>query len=469
MNIFETLVHRSELFYEAVGFPCKKLQNRIKTVARSAEKKQKVSEFALLTRPFAHVSVLTSLVESFLLHKCLFGTAFERSFYRDMSALDLCQRLLVKRPVVFMTASDRYLLSNGRDGSGGFDRLSPVEDDLLSVHNYITYDEMQISALFSVSVPTFFINSGARNNMGVHDVKKDHSYETEGIYVGSVGCRFERPGKMEWAYMVVSKEQNTIQNGYGAEADPSLPNTNLLRIWAQFYLDSPGSWLPTYEEVLRLEREEPEKFDARYIEVSTGQEQGRTFLDKLLFKKRMRLVAEAFLLEANDRAQTRGLRAHVRGVGLGLGVWALHSLQPQLLLDAYAEALESAHVPHVSDLEFIRFDVRSRCGGVCHGQHFTQTASGHAVRILFSNCDPADRIDEGKLLVAQYAWDGNSYPGNEYWLGCLSASGDPAAACCSLISELQNPSINCEAFEKDRFKFYGRRPKKRFHDETSNS
>lgn len=100
------------------------------------------------------------------------------------------------------------------------------------------------------------------------------------------------------------------------------------------------------------------------------------------------------------------------------------------------------------------------CEGVKDGGEI-KSAKGAATKIYFSKRDPADPLpaehqgtgelylsihnSSDKLLVAQYAWDGNAWPGNEFWWpgrAQWDASGDPAAACCSTIGELQNPYIN---------------------------
>lgn len=61
---------------------------------------------------------------------------------------------------------------------------------------------------------------------------------------------------------------------------------------------------------------------------------------------------------------------------------------------------------------------------------------------------PSEKLeDESLLLVVSYAWDGNSYPGNEFWVGSLSASGDPAAACSTTIAELHNVEINTQVLD----------------------
>ena len=132
-------------------------------------------------------------------------------------------------------------------------------------------------------------------------------------------------------------------------------------------------------------------------------------------------------------------------------MWQIAPEQRFVLVDAYAEAVESCELSFVSDLDFSwmqnRRSLPTSCGGTEAGAapltsgRFTR----NAVDFRFSKRDPAAPLSgahAGKLLVAQFAWDSNSYVGNEFWLGQLCASGDPAAACCSTIAELFVPEIN---------------------------
>lgn len=248
---------------------------------------------------------------------------------------------------------------------------------------------------------------------------------------------------------MITPTQNTESNGYGIAADASQSNTKMLRMWAKFYLKSSDSVFPTFEEVMTLKDNNEALFNERYASHYHG------FFNKQVYRERIRVVAEAYLRDANARVSEYPKKesAYVHVVGLGLGVWQVAPCQTELLVEAYAEVLRTVPLPHISHVDFSWIHA-THCDGIVNGAMFTHTAAANPICIHFSARNPAERVEPQHLLVAQYAWDSNAYPGNEYWIGMLSASGDPAAACCSTISELQNPDINPQAFQEARFKIY---------------
>jgi len=424
--------------------------NRLR--ALGGRERQEAEEFAAGTRPVLHAGQ-RALLEEFLELKRGQGTSKERALFSGgglATAESLVARLIRRRPLMFMTEIDNYLLASGAYGYGdrefeaiGTDRERPP----FVVRDYLSYDEMQLSAMVTVSTPCHFINDGSRSNEG-HRAERG-TFERRGVFVAMVGARFERRGLMEWQHLVLDPWQNTPGRGYGAGAHAG-PRRDLLRAWARWY----GlEYFPTLEEVGG--GAEPKGYEVspsmrnfpnRYVTFTRGGAK----LDLELYYRRMKPLAEVFLLEAQARAEEaaaaaggshKGAFCHV--VGLGLGVWAVASReQATVIVQTYLDALAELPLPLVRDVAFAWFPellhdcLRNR-----------EPYPGNDVALALSKRNPSDKLSgkhEGKLLVAQYAWDSNSYPGNEYWNGLLRASGDPAAACCSTIPELQNPEVNVD-------------------------
>lgn len=365
----------------------------------------KVLRHAQGVRPIASEG-LRDLINKLLDIKRSHGSNIEKALYSEtFCAEDLINRCLSKRPLVFWNSSDAYLLRDGvTDAEGGFENIGTLSQiPPLILADYQSYDEMQISALIGISVPTHFINNGSRGNKGKQ--ARHGTFEARGIYVGLVGARFEKRNVMEWQHMVITKQQNTKKNGYGANADPTNYRTQMLQAWAEFYgvpkaptPNGEASFFPSFEEAL-ADR------SGRFIPINHRSE----FLDSLVYKKRISLVVGPFLQEANERAKKEGKHAYVVAVGLGLGVWKISHHQTRLMLDVYSEYISSHALPYISDINFSYFDdARSdlRCGDARDGEYIYDVSSRRQMRILFSRRNPADEIDDdgSKLLVAMYAW-----------------------------------------------------------------
>jgi hypothetical protein len=437
---FQQLIDKSDNFENTI-MPFPMSNNRIKFVAGADKDKQaRIAWQADHAYPLMHPKI-SDLIKDFLDYKKQYGSDVEKKFYQDQYANQdqnvntekFITRLLTNRPMVFMYPNDQYVLNGEhfeavreamRMGTQGFEKIGKNDEKKpLLLNNYLSYDEMQISALLGVSVPTYFINIGDRDNNGQKGGAG--TYEKEGVYVGLVGARLERDHVMEYQHMIITNKQNTSENGYGLAGAPV---DSLLLVWQKFY----GLTFPTYGEAQKDRT-------GRYQELNNGNQ----YFDSAVYKKRMRLVIEPFLLDAQERGQLSNKPLYVHAVGLGMGAWAKFGGQAQLMLDVYAEIINENNLSRIEDIDFSWFPSELTCGGITNGQMFKSGVN--SITIHFSTRNPADPLvgkDKGKLLVAMYAWDGNAYPGNEYWVGLLHASGDPAAACCSTIAELQNPKIN---------------------------
>jgi len=339
-------------------------------------------------------------------------------FYETMTITDFFVRLYTKRPLVCYNGSNGYkiILSNDegiyvpvKNYTEIIPKLKKIgtteEKSPFTLTNILSLEEAEIGASCGVSSPTFFINNGNRQNRGLKSTDPSKEpFEEFGIQIGLVGINHEIPGFFGYKNLFKDAKDGDIQ----------ITDNNV------------NTQLVNYKEAIGL-----------YYRPSIAKAHIKDILTNALY-------------EANARGKHANKEVFLHVVGLGLGAWQLfrttkEDIEVINFIEAVKEILEdpSNEFENISNIDFSWIDPSNETLAKVGMQQKKQTIA--KVEISFSHRNPTAKLtgeDEGKLVVATYAWDAYSYVGNEYWDGCYSASGDPAAACSSLIPTLQNPAIN---------------------------
>ncbi|XP_037299887.1 uncharacterized protein LOC115447460 isoform X2 [Manduca sexta] len=429
----EEVIKRSNAF--PIPFPISTMRLVELKKTRPVERLQSNIES---TYPVVHERLLR-LMAHFILYKREYGSDVEKQLYKEMTVPQLIDRILLKRAICFIGPRDKYNLITQESGAGSWESVgTDDEKPPLVLANCLSYDEIKLSALLCVSGHTECINDGTRHNRG----EPSEDITQNAVIIGCVGPRFQRPGRMDCEEILV----------------PRTGSVAWRLLWDTFFEVKDDPEVDKSSLAIGSRAGDERLYTERYVRITKED----LVFDNEAFYKRIALLAETVLLEANERARVDGRPAFVNVIGCGLGVWRVSRHQVDVYVLTFVERaralLAAGLLDHVAYVNFSYIqpspDIAALFQTNIKKEKFDSESalflekSEHpeeGICVLVEKREPSSKLLGARarcLLVMMYAWDGNAHPGNEFWRGALGSSGDPAAACSTQVSELHNAHVN---------------------------
>lgn len=453
---------------------------------------------------------VASYIDKYLDIMKVSGTPKQKFIYKDMTQDEFIVRCITKRPLSFYKSWNVYRLRSkiqreynkeNRINDGWFDYMVnfpyrkelpyyyEIKDEFLE--DYISYDEMLFSSYIGISCPTLFLNDGDRDNLGI--VTEKHI--ARGILTALVGFRFQEFLHQE-ALFIATTPAHTKNMGFGED----LSKDAKYKLWADFYRKD---YLPTYDD---LENSQNPHFLKRYwfCPISKIYIDIEAYKQKLWFTYKMYIddiilrYSDQFrklYLDSNkplyiifkdinheddyDRTKSKEGKITIdkKFQTFMMTCVILQHLENYIINCENSKGTEREIKMVIDTVEFnnidcidtedpdgIEYKNPENFVGIYdadfhriietksiydYGNYKTIIkAVKRRIKIKYSDLPPFRENLQDYCVACNYAWSANSLVGNEYWDNGLNYSDSSAMACCSTISQLQNPYINYTLLSK---------------------
>jgi hypothetical protein len=389
----------------------------------------------------------------------------------------MIQRLIYNRPLSFVGPEDR---DRGMTRPGNKDALNNVAgefDPYLCDGRDEKYELISLAALLGCWSLTPIIHSGiksmpgSKNDLNLNrerenkfftDNKKDGNYNTTAYVCGLVGARFEKSNQMEDAYIRESPAKNN----------------------------------PIHEGLRKFFEYKISLNKNKYQHTYNGSQSAIN--KRNLYRERIRFTFEIFLAQCYNTSINKKQKICPVFTGLGAGVWAddsgIKPSIPDIIEDSilsiltdnphYLEEFPAIRLSSIGEYTDIDGpDIQSgiplrdlKLGSISeefnnkYRVKYPHLFNGdfkifhtHWCKKEPEPSTPPKKTspqsfltqEELKQLIGDsggsgnnlkeaflFAWDGNSFVGNEYWYKYMDGSGDPVTISSCCLGQLCNPFIN---------------------------